>query len=132
MVRISALGAELQTGEGTPSSNRSACLPPDSCLVLITPDSSEIRWVPAEPEPGMALPGRFPETWLVVDEVVRSGVTVYTVFGFIRSRGMDGSSSRSRCGRPRPRTGVRPIDSATVPLELVGLRSAQSGRPSLQ
>ena len=54
---------------------------PNVCLVLVTPDSSEIRWVPAVPEPGVRLPGRFPGQWLVVDEVLRSGVMTYTVFG---------------------------------------------------
>ena len=53
---------------------------PNICLVLITPDSSEIRWVPAVPEPGARLPGRFPGEWLVVDEVLQSGVMTYTVF----------------------------------------------------
>ncbi len=53
---------------------------PDICLVLITPDSSEIRWVSARPAPGVRIPGRFPETSLVVDEVVQSGVRTYTVF----------------------------------------------------
>jgi hypothetical protein len=37
--------------------------------------------VPEVPEPGMRLPGRFPGDWLVVDEVLQSGVTTYTVFG---------------------------------------------------
>ena len=54
---------------------------PNICLVLITPDSSEIRWVSAVPEPGVRIPGRFPGGWLVVDEVLRSGVMTYTVFG---------------------------------------------------
>ena len=49
--------------------------------MLITPDSSEIRWVPEVPEPGARLPGRFPESWLVIDEVLQSGVMTYTVFG---------------------------------------------------
>jgi hypothetical protein len=53
---------------------------PNVCLVLITPDSSEIRWVPEVPEPGVRLPGRFSGEWLVVDEVLQSGVTTYTVF----------------------------------------------------
>ena len=54
---------------------------PNVCLVLITSDSSEIRWVPEVPEPGVRLPGRFPGEWLVVDEVLQSGVMMYTVFG---------------------------------------------------
>jgi len=54
---------------------------PNVCLVLITSDSSEIRWVPDVPEPGVRLPGRFPETWLVIDEVLQNGVMTYTVFG---------------------------------------------------
>lgn len=54
---------------------------PNVCLVLITSDSSEIRWVPEVPEPGVRLPGRFPGEWLVVDEVLQSGAMTYTVFG---------------------------------------------------
>ena len=54
---------------------------PNVCLVLITPDTSEIRWVPEVPEPGVRLPGRFSGEWLVVDEVLQSGLTTYTVFG---------------------------------------------------
>lgn len=54
---------------------------PNVCIVLITPDSSEIRWVHAAPEPGDRIHGRFPGTWLVVDEVLQSGVVTYTVFG---------------------------------------------------
>ena len=54
---------------------------PDVCLVVVTPDSSEIRWVPTVPEPGVRLPGRFPGESLVIDEVLRSGVMTYTVFG---------------------------------------------------
>ena len=53
---------------------------PNVCLVVVTPDSSEIRWVPEVPEPGVRLPGRFPGEWLVVDEVLQSGVMTYTVF----------------------------------------------------
>jgi len=54
---------------------------PNVCLVLVTPDSSEIRWVSAVPDPGVRLPGRFPGESLVIDEVLRSGVMTYTVFG---------------------------------------------------
>jgi len=54
---------------------------PNVCLVVVTPDSSEIRWVPEVPERGARLPGRFPESWLVIDEVLQSGVMTYTVFG---------------------------------------------------
>jgi hypothetical protein len=54
---------------------------PNVCLALITPDSSEIRWVSAVPKPGERIQGRFPGTWLVVDEVFQSGVATYTVFG---------------------------------------------------
>jgi hypothetical protein len=54
---------------------------PNVCLVLVTPDSSEIRWVPEVPKPGVRVPGRFPGEWLVVDEVLQSGVMTYTVFG---------------------------------------------------
>ncbi len=53
---------------------------PNVCLVLITPDSSEIRWVLAAPKPGAKVPGRFQGTWLVVDEVFQSGAMTYTVF----------------------------------------------------
>ena len=61
---------------------------PNVCLVLITPDSSEIRWVSAVPEPGMRIHGRFPGAWLVVDEVVQSGVMTYTVFGSTAPEGL--------------------------------------------
>ena len=44
---------------------------PNVCIVLITPDSSEIRWVYAVPEPGVRIHGRFPGTWLVIDEVLK-------------------------------------------------------------
>jgi hypothetical protein len=54
---------------------------PNVCLVVITPDSSEIRWVPAVPTPGETIHGRFRETWIVIDEVFRSGQATYTVFG---------------------------------------------------
>jgi hypothetical protein len=53
---------------------------PNVCLVLITPDSSEIRWVSAVPKPGMRMHGRFQGTWIVVDEVCRTGSMTYTVF----------------------------------------------------
>ena len=61
---------------------------PNICLVLITPDSSEIRWVSAVPKPGMRIPGRFPGAWLVVDEVLRSGVVTHTVFGSTAPEGL--------------------------------------------
>jgi hypothetical protein len=61
---------------------------PNVCLVLITPDSSEIRWVFAVPEPGERIPGRFPGAWLVVDEVLQSGVMTYTVFGSTAPEGL--------------------------------------------
>jgi hypothetical protein len=61
---------------------------PNVCIVLITPDSSEIRWVYAVPEPGVRIHGRFPGTWLVVDEVFRSGVKTYTVFGSTAPEGL--------------------------------------------
>jgi hypothetical protein len=48
--------------------------------VLLTADSSEIRWVLTVPEPGELIHGRFEGTWLVVDEVVPSGARTYTVF----------------------------------------------------
>jgi hypothetical protein len=54
---------------------------PNVCLVLITPDSSEIRWVPEVPEPGVRVPGRFQGEWLVLDAVLQSGAMTYTVFG---------------------------------------------------
>ena len=53
---------------------------PNVCLVLVTPDSSEIRWVSAAPKPGMRMHGRFQGTWLVVDEVLQTGAMTYTVF----------------------------------------------------
>ena len=56
---------------------------PNVCLVLITPDSSEIRWVSAVPEPGVTLPSRFGETRIVVDEVFQSGPRTYTVFASV-------------------------------------------------
>ena len=61
---------------------------PNVCLVLITPNSSEIRWVHAVPEPGVRIHGRFPGTWLVVDEVLKSGVMTYTVFGSTAPEGL--------------------------------------------
>ena len=62
---------------------------PNVCLVLITPDSSEIRWVSAVPKPGERIPGRFPGASFVVDEVLQSGLTTFTVFGSTASRGAD-------------------------------------------
>ena len=53
---------------------------PNVRLVLITPDSSEIRWVSAVPEPGETLHSRFGEAWIVVDQVLQSGPMTYTVF----------------------------------------------------
>ena len=71
-----------RAGQGSAGSNTWAVSHlPNVCLVLITSDSSEIRWVPEVPEPGVRLPGRFPGEWLVVDEVLQSGVMTYTVFG---------------------------------------------------
>ena len=61
---------------------------PNVCLVVITPDSSEIRWVSAVPQPGVRIPGRFPGAWLVVDEVLQSGVMTYTVFGSTAPEGL--------------------------------------------
>ena len=61
---------------------------PNVCLVLIAPDSSEIRWVSAVPKPGARIHGRFPGTWLVVDEVLQSGETTYTVFGSTAPEGL--------------------------------------------
>src|SRR6476659_6760168 len=61
---------------------------PNVCLVLIAPDSSEIRWVSEVPKPGAKIPGRFPGVWLVVDEVLRSGVMTYTVFGSTAPEGL--------------------------------------------
>ena len=61
---------------------------PNVCLVLITPNSSEIRWVHAVPEPGVRIHGRFPGTWLVVDEVLKSGDMTYTVFGSTAPEGL--------------------------------------------
>jgi hypothetical protein len=56
--------------------------------VLITPDCSEIRWVSAVPKPGVRIHGRFPGAWFVVDEVLQSGVTTYTVFGSTAPEGL--------------------------------------------
>ena len=56
--------------------------------MLITPDSSEIRWVSAVPKAGEKIPGRFPGASFVVDEVLRSGVVTYTVFGSTASEGL--------------------------------------------
>ena len=61
---------------------------PNVCLVLITPDSSEIRWVSAVPKAGEKIPGRFPGASFVVDEVLRSGVVTYTVFGSTAPEGL--------------------------------------------
>jgi len=61
---------------------------PNVCLVLITAHSSEIRWVHAVPEPGVRIHGRFPGTWLVVDEVLKSGAMTYTVFGSTAPEGL--------------------------------------------
>jgi hypothetical protein len=61
---------------------------PNVCLVLISPHSSEIRWVSAVPEPGVRIPGRFPGAWLIVDEVLQSGVMTYTVFGSAAPEGL--------------------------------------------
>ena len=61
---------------------------PNVCIVLITPDSSEIRWVYAVPEPGVRIHGRYPGTWLAVDEVFKSGVMTYTVFGSTAPEGL--------------------------------------------
>jgi hypothetical protein len=61
---------------------------PNVCLVLITPDSSEIRWVSAVPKPGTRIHGRFSGAWLVVDEVIQSGVMTYTVFGSTAPEGL--------------------------------------------
>ena len=61
---------------------------PNVCIVLIAPDSSEIRWVYAVPEPGVRIHGRFPGTWLVVDEVLKSGAMTYTVFGSTAPEGL--------------------------------------------
>jgi hypothetical protein len=65
---------------------------PSVCLVLITPDSSEIRWVSAVPNPGVRIHGRFPGTWLVVDEVLQCGVMTYTVFGSTAPEGLIGQA----------------------------------------
>jgi len=56
--------------------------------VLITSDSSEIRWVSAVPKPGVRIPGRFPGASLVVDEVLRSGAMTYTVFASTAPEGL--------------------------------------------
>ena len=56
--------------------------------MLITPHSSEIRWVSAVPKAGEKIPGRFRGAWLVVDEVLQSGVMTYTVFGSTAPEGL--------------------------------------------
>jgi hypothetical protein len=61
---------------------------PNVCLVLITPDSSEIRWVSAVPRPGERIHGRFQGTWIVVDEVLQSGVMTYTVLASTAPEGL--------------------------------------------
>jgi len=61
---------------------------PNVCLVLITPDSSEIRWVSAVPRPGVRIHGRFPGAWLVVDEVLQTGGMTYTVFASTAPEGL--------------------------------------------
>ena len=61
---------------------------PNVCLVLITPDSSEIRWVPTVPKAGEKIPGRFPGASFVVDEVLQSGQTTFTVFGSTAPEGL--------------------------------------------
>jgi hypothetical protein len=53
---------------------------PNVCVVVITADSSEIRWVHAVPEVGARMHSRFGDGWIVVDEVFQSGATTYTVF----------------------------------------------------
>jgi hypothetical protein len=53
---------------------------PNVRIVLITPDSSEIRWVSAVPEPGGSLHSRFGDGWIIVDQVLQSGSLTYTVF----------------------------------------------------
>jgi hypothetical protein len=61
---------------------------PNVCLVLMTADSSEIRWVSAAPKPGERIQGRFPGAWFVVDEVLQSGLVTYTVFGSTAPEGL--------------------------------------------
>ena len=53
---------------------------PNICLVIVTPDSSEVRWVAAVPKPGDRIHGRHPGTWVLVEDVYPSGVATYTVF----------------------------------------------------
>ena len=78
-----------RAGYGSAGSNTYAVSRlPNICLVLITPDSSEIRWVSAAPKPGVRIPGRFPGEWLVVDEVLQSGAMTYTVFGSTAPEGL--------------------------------------------
>ena len=88
-----SLGAKRRpasrAGYGSAGSNTSAVSGlPNICLVLITPDSSEIRWVSEVPKPGVRIPGRFPGAWLVVDEVLQSGVMTHTVFGSTAPEGL--------------------------------------------
>ena len=56
--------------------------------MLITPDSSEIRWVSAVPKAGEKIPGRFPGASFVVDDVLQSGLTTFTVFGSTAPEGL--------------------------------------------
>jgi hypothetical protein len=89
---------------------------PNVCLVLITPDSSEIRWVSAVPKPGMRIPGRFPGAWLVVDEVLRSGVVTHTVFGSTASEGLiDQARDLAADAVERMQESLSPTDDATFP-----------------
>jgi hypothetical protein len=60
---------------------------PSVRLVIVAPDSSEVRWVSAVPKPGDRIHGRHPGTWVLVEDVFRSGVATYTVFA---SRAMEG------------------------------------------
>jgi hypothetical protein len=60
---------------------------PNICLVMVTPESSEVRWVAAVPKPGDRIHGRHPGTWVLVEDVYPSGVATYTVFA---SRAMEG------------------------------------------
>jgi hypothetical protein len=93
---------------------------PNICLVLITPDSSEIRWVAAVPKPNERIHGRYPGEFAVVEEVFPSGVATYTVFA---SRAMesrfDQAIDRAADAADRLHVSVSPTTrSALVPRRL--------------
>jgi hypothetical protein len=60
---------------------------PNICLVMVTPESSEVRWVAAVPKAGDRIHGRHPGTWVVVEDVYPSGTATYTVFASSATEG---------------------------------------------